>query len=74
MQLERKGNELDTTKQRQTLLQDKLDRMTAECEQRLDLARDRERQLIAVSTSEMILVVSVGVSKLNILCVSARFW
>jgi hypothetical protein len=60
MQLERKGNELDTTKQRQTLLQDKLDQATAECEQRLDLARDRERQLIAVSTSEMILVVSVG--------------
>jgi hypothetical protein len=74
MQLERKGNELDTTKQRQTLLQDKLDQVTAECEQRLDLARDRERQLIAVSTSETILVVSVGVSKPNILCVSARFW
>jgi hypothetical protein len=73
MQLERKGNELDTTKQRQTLLQDKLDQATAECEQRLDLARDRERQLIAVSTSETILVVSVGVSKPNILCVSARF-
>lgn len=49
MQLERKSNELETAKQRQTQLQDKLDQVAAECEQRLDLARDRERQLLAVS-------------------------
>lgn len=47
--MERKGSELDASKQRQAQLQDRLDQVTAECEQRLDLARDRERQLIAVS-------------------------
>jgi uncharacterized damage-inducible protein DinB len=49
MQLERKQQELETAKARLAQLQDRYDQSTAEFEQRLDLARDKERQLIAVS-------------------------
>jgi hypothetical protein len=49
MQLERKQHELEATKQRLSQLQERFDQSTAEFEQRLDLARDKERQLLAVS-------------------------
>ncbi len=47
--MERKQHELEATKQRMSQLQERYDQSTAEFEQRLDLARDKERQLIAVS-------------------------
>lgn len=48
MQLARKQTELDGSKHRHEQLQRKYDESTSEFEQRLDLARDKERQLITV--------------------------
>jgi len=51
--LNKKQSELETSKLRNAELQDKFDETTSEFEQRLDLARDRERQLITESKREM---------------------
>lgn len=56
MQLSRKQTELDNSKQRNEQLQRKYDESTAEFEQRLDLARDKERQLITVRISYFVFV------------------
>ena len=48
MQLQRKESEVEVLKQRMGQQQDRFDQSTAEFEQRLDLARDKERQLISV--------------------------
>ena len=48
MQLQRKDSEVEALKQRLSHVQDRFDQSTAEFEQRLDLARDKERQLISV--------------------------
>ena len=47
--------ELDNTKQRLAFSEDRLDKTTAEFEQRLDLCRDKERQLISVRKFGLIL-------------------
>ena len=47
-QLDRKQSELEVSKQRLSQLQDRFDESTTEFEQRLDIARDKERQLITV--------------------------
>lgn len=57
----RKQNELDAAKQRHEQVQRKYDESTAEFEQRLDLARDKERQLITVRTV-LVLVCSISFS------------
>lgn len=46
--MQRKESEVDVLKQRMAQQQDRFDQSTAEFEQRLDLARDKERQLISV--------------------------
>lgn len=48
MQLQRRDSDMEGLKQRLSHLQDRFDQSTAEFEQRLDLARDKERQLISV--------------------------
>ena len=48
VQLQRKESEVDVLKQRMAQQQDRFDQSTEEFEQRLDLARDKERQLISV--------------------------